>query len=269
MSRIAAVFRKLSQKGRKALVPFLTAGDPTPDFTVPALHRLVEAGADLLEVGVPFSDPMADGPTIQRSSERALRHQTSLRCVLEMVKAFRQEDQKTPIVLMGYLNPVEAMGYEAFVSEAAEAGVDGVLLVDLPLEEAGELLPHLREASLDPIFLVAPTTTPERIRRIGEAGGGYLYYVSLKGVTGADHLDLTDVRHKVAQIKALVSLPVAVGFGVKDAETAAQVGAIADGVVVGSALVREIERHLDRPEEALEAMVQLLTSMRQALDRKR
>ena len=267
MNRIEHRFETLRREGRKALIPFLTAGDPSPDFTVPALHRLVEAGADIVELGVPFSDPMADGPTIQRSSERALRHHTSLDRVLTMVARFRESDRETPLVLMGYLNPVEAMGYERFISRAEAAGVDGLLLVDLPPEEAGALLPLLERAGIDPIFLVAPTTRRERIAEIGRLGRGYLYYVSLKGVTGADHLDLGEVRAKVAEIKTLVSLPVVVGFGVKDAETASQIAELADGVVVGTALVREIERSPEHPETALDRMVRLLRSMREAIDR--
>ncbi|CAL1240152.1 tryptophan synthase subunit alpha [Candidatus Methylocalor cossyra] len=269
MSRLTARFDALRQAHRTALIPFLTAGDPDPEFTVPALHAMVKAGADILELGVPFSDPMADGPVIQRASERALAHKTSLRRVLEMVRLFRTADQATPLVLMGYLNPIEAMGYRAFAEAAGDAGVDGVLTVDLPPEEAGELLPPLREAGIDPIYLLAPNSSLERIRRMGQLGRGYLYYVSLKGVTGASHLDLAEVERKLAEIRTLTALPVGVGFGVKDAATAAALGRFADAVVVGSALVEKIEAALDDPARALGAIVALLESMRAALDASR
>jgi tryptophan synthase alpha chain len=266
VSRLTAKFEALKHAKRKALIPFITAGDPNPDFTVPALHAMVKAGADIVEIGVPFSDPMADGPVIQKASERALVHKMSLRRVLEMVKQFRAEDSETPVVLMGYLNPVEAMGYRAFAEKAKEAGVDGVLTVDMPPEESSELLPLLKEAGIDPIYLLAPNSTEERIRKMGQLGSGYLYYVSLKGVTGASHLDLGDVERKLSEIKRLTDLPVGVGFGVKNAETAAAIARIADAVVVGSALVGKIEAAPDDPARALGEMVGLLQSLRTAMD---
>lgn len=266
MSRLTARFESLKQARRKALIPFITAGDPNPEFTVPALHAMVKAGADVLELGVPFSDPMADGPVIQKASERALLHRMSLRKVLEQVKQFRQTDQETPVVLMGYLNPIEAMGYDVFVSRAVEAGVDGVLTVDMPPEESGALLPLLDESGIDPIYLLAPNSSQERIQSMGQLGRGYLYYVSLKGVTGAGHLDLTDVERKLAEIRTLTSLPVCVGFGVRDAATAAAIGKLADGVVVGSALVSRIEASVEDSDRALAGIVELLGSMRSALD---
>lgn len=266
MSRLSAKFEALKSQGRKALIPFITAGDPNPEFTVPALHALVEAGADILELGVPFSDPMADGPVIQRASERALAHKTSLRKVLTMVAEFRDQDRATPVVLMGYLNPIEALGYRHFVNMAKLAGVDGVLTVDMPPEESSELLPLLYEASIDPIFLLAPNSTPERIRSMGQLGRGYLYYVSLKGVTGASHLDLKDVERKLAEIRGLTDLPIGVGFGVKNAETAKAVAQLADGVVVGSALVAKIEEAGTDCAKALEAITDLLRAMRTAMD---
>ena len=266
MSRISATLQALRDKGRKALIPFMTAGDPKPDFTVGAMHALVEAGADIIELGVPFSDPMADGPVIQKASERALEHKVSLRKVLTMVKEFRQKDTVTPVVLMGYLNPVESMGYRAFVDGAREAGVDGVLTVDMPPEESAELLSLMAEADLDPIFLLAPNSTPERIRQMGELGRGYLYYVSLKGVTGASHLDLGDVERKLGEIRQLAALPVGVGFGVKNAETAAAVARLGDGVVVGSALVSKIEAAGDDTQLALREMTGLIRGMRAAMD---
>jgi tryptophan synthase alpha chain len=264
--RLEEKFQSLARSERKALIPFLTAGDPDLKFTVPAMHALVEAGADVIELGVPFSDPMADGPVIQKASERALVHKTSLRKVLEMVRQFRMQDEKTPVVLMGYLNPVECMGYQVFAEQARDAGVDGVLTVDLPPEEADDFLPLLESAGIAPIFLLAPNSTPERIAKVGKLGRGYLYYVSLKGVTGAGHLDLDNVGVKVAEIKRLTDLPVAVGFGVKDAETARAISQFGDGVVVGSALVARIEAHTAEPDKARLEMVGLIEAMRQAMD---
>lgn len=266
MSRLSSKFQALKQAGRKALIPFVTAGDPNPAFTVPAMHAMVEAGADIIELGVPFSDPMADGPVIQKASERALAHKTSLRKVLGMVKEFRQKDTETPVVLMGYLNPIECLGYQVFADQARDAGVDGVLTVDMPPEESAEFLPMLTEAGVDPIFLLAPNSTEARIRKMGQLGRGYLYYVSLKGVTGATHLDLGDVERKLAEIRGLTGLPIAVGFGVKNAETAAAVSRLGDAVVVGSALVGKIEQAGDDSALALNEITAMLRSMRAAMD---
>ncbi len=266
MSRLMPIFQSLKQAKRKALVPFITAGDPSPEFTVPTLHAMVEAGADIIELGVPFSDPMADGPVIQKASERALAHKMNLRRTLELVTEFRRQDMKTPIVLMGYLNPIEAFGYAEFAQKAQQAGVDGVLTVDLPPEEAGELLPLLAEAHVDVIFLLAPNSAEERIKKMSYLGSGYLYYVSLKGVTGASHLDLNDVERKLAQIRKLTDLPIGVGFGVKNAETAAAVAQLADAVVVGSALVGTIEASQNEPDRARKGITDLLQSMRAAMD---
>lgn len=266
MSRISDKLDALKNQGRKALIPFITAGDPNPAFTVPAMHAMVEAGADIIELGVPFSDPMADGPVIQKASERALEHKTSLRKVLAMVEEFRSKDMKTPVVLMGYLNPIESLGYERFAEMAKSAGVDGVLTVDMPPEESAELLDLLDQAGIAPIFLLAPNSTPERIRKMGQLGRGYLYYVSLKGVTGASHLDLGDVERKVGEIRSLADLPIGVGFGVKNAETAAAVSKLADGVVVGSALVGEIEAAGSDIVMAQKGITDLLRAMRSAMD---
>ncbi len=266
MSRITTKLLSLKQSGRKALIPFITAGDPNPGFTVPALHAMVEAGADIIELGVPFSDPMADGPVIQRASERALQHKMSLRKTLELVREFRRQDDETPVVLMGYLNPVEAMGYGNFVDKAKEVGVDGVLTVDMPPEESEDFIVLLNEAGIDPIFLLAPNSTAERIIKMGQLGRGYLYYVSLKGVTGASHLDLGDVERKLGEIRGLASLPIGVGFGVKNAEAAAAVARLGDGVVVGSALVSKIEGAGDDSALALKEITALLRSMRAAMD---
>ncbi|MBS3954151.1 MAG: tryptophan synthase subunit alpha [Methylomicrobium sp.] len=266
MSRLTAKFEELAKTGRKALIPFITAGDPEPGFTVPMMHDMVEAGADIIELGVPFSDPMADGPVIQKASERALAHHMSLRKVLMLVAEFRRKDEQTPVVLMGYLNPIEAMGYEDFANAAQRVGVDGVLTVDLPPEEAVDCVSLLKDRDIDPIFLLAPNSSEERIRLMSEAGSGYLYYVSLKGVTGAGHLDTANVKEKLDVIRANTGLPVGIGFGVKDAQTAKTVSNIGDGVVVGSALISKIEAHLDDPAQAKAEIVELLKSMREAMD---
>ncbi|MCK5191411.1 MAG: tryptophan synthase subunit alpha [Methylococcales bacterium] len=266
MSRLKTRFDELAKKGRKALIPFITAGDPNPDFTVPMMHAMVEAGADVIELGVPFSDPMADGPVIQRASERALEHHVGLRKVLSFVTEFRKTDQQTPIVLMGYLNPIEIMGYEDFANAAQRAEVDGVLTVDLPPEEAEECVALLKARDIDQIFLLAPNSSAERIRKMDAVGSGYLYYVSIKGVTGAGHLDTNDVENKLLEIRANTKLPVGVGFGVKNAETAKTIASIADGVVVGSAFISKIEQNLDNPEKAKTEIIELLKSMRLAMD---
>ncbi len=266
MSRIAGCFEQLKQQGRTALIPFVTAGDPKPEVTVPLMHAMVEAGADIIELGVPFSDPMADGPVIQRASERALEFHTSLRDVFEMVRQFRADDDQTPVVLMGYLNPIENMGYSEFAESAAAAGVDGVLTVDIPPEEADEFLQALSPNSVDPIFLVAPTSSEERIRRICESASGFVYYVSVKGITGAANLAVDEVAAKLDMIRGLTDLPVGVGFGIKDAATAKAVSEVSDAVVVGSALVKRVEENAEQPEQIAPALAELLSSMRQAMD---
>lgn len=266
MSRLQQKFADLKAAGRKALIPFITAGDPRPEITVPLMHALVAAGADVIELGVPFSDPMADGPVIQRASERALEHHVSLRNVLEMVRTFREQDAGTPVVLMGYLNPVEAMGYAAFAAAAADAGVDGLLTVDIPPEEAGELLAALKPAAIDPIFLLSPTTADGRIATICRAASGFVYYVSVKGVTGAAHLDMDGVRAQVERIRVHTGLPVGVGFGIKDAASARAVAQVADAVIVGSALVRRIEELRDDPDTLLAQTAGLIGELRRALD---
>jgi tryptophan synthase alpha chain len=264
MSRIQGVFASLKQQGRKALIPFITAGDPNPQLTVPLMHALVEGGADLIELGVPFSDPMADGPTIQRASERALKHKIGLRHVLDQVAEFRKQNTTTPIVLMGYGNPIEAMGWEAFAQRCEAVGVDGVLTVDFPPEESGEAFTHLIEHKLDPIFLLAPTSAPERVASVVKAARGFVYYVSLRGVTGAANLDLTEVAGKVAGIRNLTDLPVGVGFGVRDATTARAVAAIADAVVVGSRTVQEVENASE--QNAAANVKKLMAELRAAID---
>jgi len=266
MSRINACFTELREKGRKALVPFITAGDPSLEQTLGIMHTLVEAGADILELGVPFSDPMADGPVIQRASERALALGVSLRDVLMLVRNFRKKDGHTPVVLMGYLNPVEVMGYEAFAAAAQEAGVDGVLTVDMPPEEAEELERILEQHGIDPVFLLAPTTTEERIDRIAQAARGFIYYVSLKGVTGSDKLDVQSVSAKLQAIRRHTTLPVGVGFGIRDAASAALVAPLSDAVIVGSALVSRVERLGAEPDKLLPEIKRFVGELRHAID---
>jgi tryptophan synthase alpha chain len=263
MSRIQQVF---SSSQRKALIPFITAGDPQPAVTVPLMHELVKSGADIIELGVPFSDPMADGPVIQAADERALKHHVGLHHVLDMVKEFRQKDDNTPVVLMGYLNPIEIMGYAKFAEACAQAGVDGVLVVDMPPEEADEMTAMMRQHGVDIIYLISPTTDEQRIRRINEVASGYLYYVSLKGVTGANTLDIDSVDSKLRQIRSITDLPVGVGFGIKDGATAQAVARIADAVVVGSALVSRIADNQD-DEQAMHRQVSaVIGEMRTMMD---
>jgi tryptophan synthase alpha chain len=266
VSRFAVRFATLKTERRTALVPYVVAGDPGKTATVTLMHALVKAGADVIELGVPFSDPSADGPVIQAAQERALAAGTTLRDVLAMVKEFRGADRETPVVLMGYLNPVEAFGAEAFAAAAAEAGVDGVLTVDMPPEEAEPLGSLLRARGIDPIFLLAPTTDDARIRRITESASGFVYYVSLKGVTGAAHLDLGAVRERLAKLRRLTTLPVGVGFGVRDAATAATLGQVADAVVVGSAVVSRMTEHKDDAEKMIASVQEFLQGLRQAMD---
>jgi tryptophan synthase alpha chain len=265
MSRIASTFERLQHEQRKALIPFVTAGDPDPKAAVPLMHALVAGGADVIELGVPFSDPMADGPVIQRSSERALKHGVSLRDVMGYVSEFRKTNGETPVVLFGYANPIEAMGVERFADAAKAAGADGVLIVDYPPEEAGTIVKLLDARGLDTIFLLSPTTTEERLQQVAALGRGYLYYVSLKGVTGAANIDLTDVASRLKRIRAHTKLPVGVGFGIRDAETARRVASIADAVVIGSRLVQEIEG--SRPEEIDSRVTAFLRGVREAMDR--
>ncbi len=264
MSRIQETFSRLQAAKRRALIPFITAGDPRPEMTVELMHALVKGGADVIELGVPFSDPMADGPVIQRAAERALAHGTSLRQVIEMVAAFRRDDAKTPVVFMGYANPVEAMGYEAFSKAASAAGVDGVLTVDLPPEEAGERVAVLKQYGLDPIFLLAPTTPVARMQAVAKLASGYVYYVSLKGVTGAANLDVADVAKHLDELRRHISLPIGVGFGISDAASAAAVAKVADAVVIGSRVVREVEQG----EAGLAGrLTTFLSDVRSAMDR--
>ena len=269
MNRIDQRFAELKSTGRTGLIPFVTAGDPLPDAVVPLLHALVEAGADLIELGVPFSDPMADGPVIQHSSERALARGIGLAQILGWVGEFRQKDKSTPIVLMGYLNPVEIHGYERFAREAVVAGVDGVLLVDCPLEESTTVA-AIAAAGLRRIFLAAPTTVDARLAALCEQASGFLYYVSFAGVTGANRLSLDPVRERVAAIKAQTQVPVAVGFGVRDAVSAAAIAEFADAVVIGSALVEHLVNSSTPDRVTVETVSksarEFLAPIRKALD---
>lgn len=268
MSRIATRFANLKAGHRTALVPYITAGDPEPAVTVPLLHALVDAGADLLEIGVPFSDPMADGPVIQAACERALRHRVGLHQVLDMVRSFRSRDTETPIILMGYLNPIEVMGYAAFAHAASEAGVDGILTVDLPPEEAEGLVSELKRVQLDTIFLASPTSNDARLQKMAAMGSGFLYYVSFKGVTGANRLDVSAVADKLKQIRACTRMPVGVGFGIRDAESAARVAEVADAVVVGSALVNRVAELAGDPQLIVQQAPQIIAEMRAAMDQR-
>jgi tryptophan synthase alpha chain len=266
MSRIKACFDRLKQNKRTALIPYIMAGDPEPAVTVPLMHAMVQAGADLIELGVPFSDPMADGPVIQVASERALEHHIGLHHVIDMVRSFRQQDTDTPVILMGYLNPIEVMGYETFASSAGEAGVDGVLTVDIPPEESNDLIQALRKQQLDPIYLIAPTSTAERIQSICTNASGFVYYVSLKGVTGAANLQVQSVEDKIAEIRKYTDLPIGVGFGISDAARAAQVSQCADAVVVGSAIIKRVAENVADQDKMTDDVSALLQSMRQAMD---
>jgi len=266
MSKISQRFEVLKGQCKTALIPFVTAGDPQPSITVPLMHAMVAAGADLIELGVPFSDPVADGPVIQRSSERALAHQVSLFDVLGMVQAFRAQDARTPVVLMGYLNPIEVMGYDRFAARAGDAGVDGVLVVDAPPEESHELAESLRARGLDLIYLLAPTSTEERITRIAAVASGFVYYVSVKGITGAGHLDVDQVAAKLMSIRRLTKLPVGVGLGIRNAESAARIAQVADAVIVGSVIVERMEALAEAPRRIPDTVYDFLRDLRTAID---
>ncbi len=265
MSRISQTYTQLAKHNKKALVAYIVAGDPELESTVPLMHALVEAGVDIIELGVPFSDPEAEGPVIQEAHERAFMHKTSLRSTLAISTEFRRNNQNTPVVLMGYLNPIERMGYAKFAETANQAGVDGTIIVNLPPEEGAELQAELSKQQLDSIYLVAPTTTQERGKKIACAGSGFVYYVSLKGVTGSSALNVDEVQQKVAQLKQHSKIPVAIGFGIKDGPTAKQLAPVADGIVVGSALVKAIAA-AQSPQQQLIAAKQLMSEIREAID---
>lgn len=264
MSRIESLFSRLQAQGRKALIPFITAGDPDLDASLQLMHTLVASGADIIELGIPFSDPMADGPVIQRASERALKNHVGLQDVLDLVQRFRTSNSDTPVVLMGYINPLLAMGYDAFASAARAAGVDGMLTVDCPPEESEELVGALTRHGLDPIFLLAPTTPEARVKVMAQHARGYVYYVSLRGVTGASNLNIGEIAERMALLKRYIQLPIGVGFGIRDGQTARQVADVSDAVVIGSRIVQEIEAS---PADQLQANVgKLISGIRAALD---
>lgn len=264
MSRIQATFAALAAQNRKALIPFITAGDPAPELTLPLLHALVEGGADVIELGVPFSDPMAEGPVIQRACERALKFGVGIRDVLAMVAEFRKTNSSTPIVLMGYANPIERMGQQAYIDAARDAGVDGTIVVDYPPEECEEFAQSMRANGLDLIFLLSPTSTEERIEQVAKVGSGFSYYVSLKGVTGAANIDTTEVAQRLAAIRKHVKLPIGVGFGIRDAATAKAVATVSDAVVIGSRIIQELEN--SPRDKAVDAVRTFLSGIRKALD---
>ena len=270
MSKIQAVFADLKKTGKKGLIPFITAGDPDPASTVEFMHALVRGGANILELGIPFSDPMADGPVIQRSSERALAKGVTLRQCLAMVQQFRQADSTTPVVLMGYANPVEQMGADHFAQQAKDAGVDGVLIVDYPPEECIDFAAIMRVAGIDPIFLLAPTSAQERIDAAAKAASGYLYYVSLRGVTGAAHLSTQDVASIIPAIRATTAIPIAVGFGIRDAASARAVSHLADAVVIGSRIIQILEESYQSGDRsaAVQSLENFMREIRVALDAK-
>lgn len=268
MSRITQTFDRLRGE-RAALIPFITAGDPEPAQTVSIMHRLVAAGADLIELGIPFSDPMADGPVIQRASERALSRGVTPGDVFDMVRAFRQQDTTTPVILMGYLNLIEARGYQQWVNAAVDAGVDGEIIVDLPPEESAELKSCMDASGLDLIFLLSPTTSARRIDLLRDLARGFIYYVSLSGVTGAATIDDRDVKRHIDEIRARIELPVGVGFGIRDAATAAAIGAFADAVIVGSALVEHLHQASGSGTDAGQAAHEFLSVLSVAVARAR
>ena len=266
MSRLASIFNALKQQNQTALIPYITAGDTSIALTEQLMANFVEQGANIIELGVPFSDPMADGSTIQAAHERALLNKVSLNDVIALVQRFREKNKNTGIVLMGYLNPIEKMGYENFAKKASQAGVDAVLTVDLPPEEGDEFCKVLKKVAIDPIFLVAPTTTEKRIEKIKEKASGFIYYVSLKGVTGSSNLNIDEVAEKCKAIKKATNLPIGVGFGIKDAQSAKAVANVADAVIVGSALINKIADNLNNSDEAIVQTNTLMKELRQALD---
>ena len=263
MSKIKSVFDSLDKKQSKALIPFITAGDPDPEMTIGILHTLVDAGADMIELGIPFTDPMADGPVIQRASERAIANNVGIKKTIEIVKEFRQKNKHTPIILMGYANPMEAIGIDLFIQLIHEAHVDGVITVDYPPEEAKSFVEKLKAKNIDTIFLLSPTTEDKRIKLIIEQATGFIYYVSLKGVTGSANIDIDQVTERVRNIKRYTKLPIGVGFGVRDAKTAKEVALISDAVVIGSRIVQEIEN--SSRADLISNIKKLMTEMKQAI----
>lgn len=263
MSRITDTFNTLKAQGKKALIPFVTAGDPSPEMTNKILNQLVISGADMIELGIPFSDPMADGPIIQRASERALANNVGIKKTFEIAKEFRKNNQTTPIILMGYANPIEAIGINDFLNHCKDSDVDGIITVDYPPEESQDYVKALQDINIDSIFLLAPTTEKERIKKIIQQATGFLYYVSLKGVTGAQNIDINQVKKRVSDIRSLTDLPVGVGFGVRDPETAKKVAEFADAIVIGSRIIQEIEQ--SNGKELLNNIASILESIKKVI----
>ena len=267
MSRIQNHFKLLKKSNKKALIPFITAGDPHPSETVKLMNALVSSGADMIELGIPFSDPMADGPVIQRASERALSNGVGITATIKLVAEFRKENKDTPIILMGYANPIEAIGVDNFINLIKDADIDGVITVDYPPEESSVFVSKLRKVDIDSIFLLSPTTDDDRIKLIVDQASGFLYYVSLKGVTGSSNIDIQQVADKVNNIQKHTNLPIAVGFGVRDAKTANEVASVSDAVVIGSRIVNEIENA--DSETLITKVNSLMTEIKSAIDLKR
>jgi len=267
MSRIQSYFKSLKESNKKALIPFITAGDPHPSETVKLMHALVTSGADMIELGIPFSDPIADGPVIQRASERALKNSVGITSTIKLAAEFRKENKDTPVILMGYANPIEAIGIDNFIDLINDAGVDGVITVDYPPEESSVFVSKLRKYDIDSIFLLSPTTDDDRIKLIVDQASGFLYYVSLKGVTGSANIDIQQVADRVKNIQKHTDLPIAVGFGVRDAKTASEVALVSDAVVIGSRIVREIEDA--DPDNLIPKINSLMTEIKSAIDSKR
>jgi tryptophan synthase alpha chain len=267
MSRIQSYFKSLKESNKKALIPFITAGDPHPSETVKLMHALVTSGADMIELGIPFSDPIADGPVIQRASERALKNSVGITSTIKLAAEFRKENKDTPVILMGYANPIEAIGIDNFIDLINDAGVDGVITVDYPPEESSVFVSKLRKYDIDSIFLLSPTTDDDRIKLIVDQASGFLYYVSLKGVTGSANIDIQQVADRVKNIQKHTDLPIAVGFGVRDAKTANEVALVSDAVVIGSRIVREIEDA--DPDNLIPKINSLMTEIKSAIDSKR
>jgi len=266
MGRLDKCFKELELQDKTALIVYVVAGDPNRDLTLSVMHEMVKSGADVIELGIPFSDPEAEGPVIQAACERALKNSIRLADVLEIVREFRLQNSHTPVLLMGYINPIERMGYQGFASSASECGVDGTIIVNLPPEEGVALNAEFEKVGIDPVYLLAPTTTEQRAQKVCKASRGFVYYVSLKGVTGAASLDVEDVSKRLDRISKFTDLPIAVGFGIKDGATAAAIGQLADAVVVGSALVDCIAKYDGQPETMLGSVGTLVADFRQAID---
>lgn len=266
MSQISKLFTQLKSQQKKALIPYITGGYPNCETTIKLMHQMVESGADIIELGMPFSDPMADGPTIQKANQYALEHNITLNDVLGCVASFRETNTTTPVVLMGYLNPIEQMGYEHFADIAQKAGVDGCLIVDCPPEEAHSVIPHLEQHDMDLVYLIAPNTPIERVKTIADKASGYLYIVAYKGITGSKDLDFSPLQKELAQVQSITELPLAIGFGIKDTISASAAAEISDAVIIGSAIIDIVSEHVEDSEAAAKAVGQFIAEIREAID---